>query len=65
MIIIVLQGKNESLRARAILRSLVPLDDLKGALSLRFTLQNKSDESKSDMPPGKNFRQHFMLLSFD
>lgn len=33
------QGKNECVRARAILRSLVPLDDLLGALSLRFTLQ--------------------------
>lgn len=34
------QGKNESLRARAILRSLVPLEDLQGVLSLRFTLNN-------------------------
>ncbi|KOB76511.1 Ryanodine receptor 44F, partial [Operophtera brumata] len=33
-------GKNESLRARAILRSLVPLEDLQGVLSLRFTLNN-------------------------
>lgn len=35
-----IQGKNESLRARAILRSLVPLEDLQGVLSLRFTLNN-------------------------
>lgn len=35
-----MQGKNESLRARAILRSLVPLEDLQGVLSLRFTLNN-------------------------
>ncbi|KAJ8982739.1 hypothetical protein NQ317_014037 [Molorchus minor] len=33
-------GKNESLRARAILRSLVPLEDLQGVLSLRFSLHN-------------------------
>ncbi|KAE9543520.1 hypothetical protein AGLY_002320 [Aphis glycines] len=48
-------GKNESLRARAILRSLVPLEDLHGVLSLRFTLQNPAagqDRPKSDMPSG-------------
>lgn len=50
-----LQGKNESLRARAILRSLVPLEDLHGVLSLRFTLQNPAageQRPKSDMPSG-------------
>lgn len=50
-----LKGKNESLRARAILRSLVPLEDLHGVLSLRFTLQNPAagqDRPKSDMPSG-------------
>lgn len=49
------QGKNESLRARAILRSLVPLDDLQGVLSLKFTLQNPAageERPKSDMPSG-------------
>lgn len=49
------KGKNESLRARAILRSLVPLEDLHGVLSLRFTLQNPAagqDRPKSDMPSG-------------
>ncbi|XP_043499298.1 ryanodine receptor isoform X4 [Polistes fuscatus] len=49
------QGKNESLRARAILRSLVPLDDLQGVLSLRFTLHNPAageERPKSDMPSG-------------
>lgn len=49
------QGKNESLRARAILRSLVPLEDLQGVLSLKFTLQQQApgeDKPKSDMPPG-------------
>lgn len=48
-------GKNESLRARAILRSLVPLEDLQGVLSLKFTLQNPAvgeDRPKSDMPSG-------------
>lgn len=50
-----LQGKNESLRARAILRSLVPLEDLEGVLSLKFTLQSNGPSSegpKSDMPSG-------------
>uniref|UniRef100_A0A182IRU9 Uncharacterized protein n=1 Tax=Anopheles atroparvus TaxID=41427 RepID=A0A182IRU9_ANOAO len=49
------QGKNESLRARAILRSLVPLEDLQGVLSLKFTLTNPAvgeDRPKSDMPSG-------------
>ncbi|KAJ8665342.1 hypothetical protein QAD02_007004, partial [Eretmocerus hayati] len=49
------QGKNESLRARAILRSLVPLDDLQGVLSLRFTLLNPAAgeaRPKSDTPSG-------------
>lgn len=32
-------GKNECMRARAILRSLVPMEDLEGVLSLRFSLQ--------------------------
>jgi len=43
------------LRARAILRSLVPLEDLVGALSLRFSLQplqRPGDPAKRDMPPG-------------
>lgn len=48
-------GKNESLRARAILRSLVPLEDLQGVLSLRFTLSNPApgeEKPKSDTPSG-------------
>ncbi|XP_046400098.1 ryanodine receptor isoform X3 [Ischnura elegans] len=52
---VIAQGKNESLRARAILRSLVPLEDLHGVLSLRFTLQNPAageEPPKSDMPSG-------------
>lgn len=52
---VILQGKNESLRARAILRSLVPLEDLQGVLSLKFTLQNPAageERPKSDMPSG-------------
>lgn len=50
-----ISGKNESLRARAILRSLVPLDDLQGVLSLRFTLLNPAageERPKSDTPSG-------------
>ncbi|XP_055318049.1 ryanodine receptor isoform X5 [Sitodiplosis mosellana] len=49
------QGKNESLRARAILRSLVPCEDLQGVLSLKFTLHQPApgeDRPKSDMPSG-------------
>lgn len=49
------QGKNESLRARAILRSLVPLEDLQGVLGLKFTLNNPAageERPKSDMPSG-------------
>lgn len=49
------QGKNESLRARAILRSLVPLEDLQGVLGLKFTLQQPApgeEKPKSDMPSG-------------
>jgi ryanodine receptor 2 len=48
-------GKNESLRARAILRSLVPLEDLQGVLSLKFILQHPAageEGPKSDMPSG-------------
>ncbi|XP_077528941.1 ryanodine receptor isoform X3 [Haemaphysalis longicornis] len=62
------QGKNESIRARAILRSLVPLDDLLGALSLRFTLQQprKGDTSqnKSDLPAGlqPNHKQSIVMF---
>ncbi|XP_050722291.1 ryanodine receptor-like isoform X2 [Eriocheir sinensis] len=50
---VIAQGKNDSLRARAILRSLVPLEDLQGVLSLRFTLSNTAaEEGRSDIPPG-------------
>ena len=34
------EGKGESLRARAILRSLISLDDLESILSLKFTIPN-------------------------
>lgn len=49
------QGKNESLRARAILRSLVPLEDLQGVLSLKFVLHDPvpgEEKPKSDVPTG-------------
>ncbi|CAG0895938.1 unnamed protein product [Cyprideis torosa] len=48
-------GKNDALRARAILRSLVPLEDLVGVLSLRFVLNHTRpgmETARSDMPPG-------------
>uniref|UniRef100_A0A0A9WDJ1 Ryanodine receptor 44F n=2 Tax=Lygus hesperus TaxID=30085 RepID=A0A0A9WDJ1_LYGHE len=52
---VIAQGKNESLRARAILRSLVPLEDLFGVLSLRFTLTHPAVGEVapiSDIPSG-------------
>ena len=64
---VIAQGKNDSLRARAILRSLVPLDDLKGVLSLRFGLSMPMPgirEEKSDMPNGliPNHKQSIALF---
>ncbi|KRF97581.1 uncharacterized protein Dwil_GK20678, isoform C [Drosophila willistoni] len=61
------QGKNESLRARAILRSLVPLEDLQGVLSLKFTLNQTApgeEKPKSDMPSGllPNNKQSIVLF---
>ena len=51
---VIAQGKNDSLRARAILRSLVPLEDLQGVLSLIFNvpMPGVGDQSISDMPSG-------------
>lgn len=64
---VIAQGKNESLRARAILRSLVPLEDLQGALSLRFSFQSlgvPGEPPKRDMPPGlvPNHKQSIVLF---
>nr|BAA41470.1 ryanodine receptor homologue [Drosophila melanogaster] len=61
------QGKNESLRARASLRSLVPLEDLQGVLSLKFTLSQTApgeEKPKSDMPSGllPNNKQSIVLF---
>ncbi|XP_015040429.2 ryanodine receptor isoform X8 [Drosophila pseudoobscura] len=61
------QGKNESLRARAILRSLVPLEDLQGVLSLKFTLTQTGpgeEKAKTDMPSGllPNNKQSIVLF---
>ena len=41
------QGKNDCLRARAILRSLVPMEDLEGVLALRFTLLTPTNDGKN------------------
>ena len=52
---VIAQGKNDSLRARAILRSLVPLEDLQGVLSLKFSLSMPIpgvETYKSDIPSG-------------
>lgn len=63
------QGKNDSLRARAILRSLVPLEDLQGVLSLRFSIAlaeglGSANTGKSDMPSGliPNHKQSMALF---
>lgn len=55
------------MRARAILRSLVPLDDLQGVLSLRFTLLNPAvgeERPKKDTPSGliPNNKQSIVLF---
>ncbi len=39
-------GKGESLRARAILRSLISLDDLEAILSLRFAIPNPTVQAE-------------------
>ena len=50
--------KNECIRARAILRSLVPISDLEGVLALKFNFQQydpnlpKTGEDESDIQPG-------------
>ena len=64
---VIAQGKNDSLRARAILRSLVPLEDLEGVLSLRFGIPMPGvvpDSGKSDMPSGlvPNHKQSMALF---
>lgn len=46
-------GKNDCLRARAILRSLVPMQDLEGVLALRFPIfSNAEAMMESELPPG-------------
>uniref|UniRef100_T1J5U5 B30.2/SPRY domain-containing protein n=1 Tax=Strigamia maritima TaxID=126957 RepID=T1J5U5_STRMM len=62
---IIEMGKNESLRARAILRSLVPLEDLEGVLSINFPLFTSiPGESKSDLPSGltPNHKQSIVMF---
>ena len=64
---VIAQGKNDSLRARAILRSLVPLEDLQGVLSLRFNLGMPIpgfETGKSDIPSGliPNHKQSIALF---
>ena len=64
---LIAQGKNDSLRARAILRSLVPLEDLEGVLSLPFTIPMPGlgyDTGTSDLPTGlvPNHKQSMALF---
>lgn len=46
-------GKGDSVRARAILRSLISLDDLGNILSLRFTIPNLMGNGGSINQDGK------------
>ncbi|XP_035212318.1 ryanodine receptor-like isoform X2 [Stegodyphus dumicola] len=57
------QGKNDCIRARSILRSLVPMKDLEGVLGLRYNLLT-SQEGESDMPIGlqPNHKQSIVLF---
>ena len=64
---LIAQGKNDSLRARAILRSLVPLEDLEGVLSLPFTIPMPGlgyDTETADLPTGlvPNHKQSMALF---
>ena len=64
---LIAQGKNDSLRARAILRSLVPLEDLEGVLGLPFTIPMPGvgpNLGRSDLPPGMvpNHKQSMALF---
>ncbi|GFR18427.1 ryanodine receptor [Trichonephila clavata] len=57
------QGKNDCIRARSILRSLVPMKDLEGVLALRYNLLTPQ-EGESDMPIGlqPNHKQSIVLF---
>ncbi|KAG8184852.1 hypothetical protein JTE90_012099 [Oedothorax gibbosus] len=57
------QGKNDCIRARSILRSLVPMKDLEGVLSIRYNLLTPN-EGDSDMPVGvqPNHKQSIVLF---
>lgn len=62
---LIAQGKNDSLRARAILKSLVPLEDLQGVLGLRFHIRyERQTDDESDMPSGliPNHKQSMALF---
>lgn len=43
------QGKNDCIRARSILRSLVPMKDLEGVLSLRYNLLTPNGQWESSI----------------
>ena len=46
-------GRSDSLRARAILRSLVSMEDLEGVLGLRFILPVSKPQDKTEVDEGK------------
>ena len=66
------EAKNECIRARAILRSLVPISDLEGVLALKFNFQQygpsspatRGEEGESDIQPGiqPNHKQSVVLF---
>ena len=45
-------GRSDSLRARAILRSLVSMEDLEGVLGLRFILPVSKPQDKTEVDEG-------------
>ena len=51
---LIMQGKSESLRIRSILRSLVPLEDLVGVISLQFDLPRVEPITETVIQPMMN-----------
>ena len=58
-------GRSDSLRARAILRSLVSLEDLEGALGLRFILPVRKMEQVREWHDSTHTRTRLTALFHD
>lgn len=62
------EAKNECIRARAILRSLVPISDLEGVLALKFSFQQydpnkiQTNDEESAEQPGR-FKKNCLFIS--